>query len=508
MTYRLSRWLFLRLLALVYLVAFVSLWVQIDGLIGSGGILPLGDYLGPLHERLASEAYRLLPTLTWFSSSDAFLHVLCACGVGLSLLLIVGVAPTPVLLALWAVYLSLQLAGQVFLSFQWDILLLESGFCAVFFAPAEWRPRLPWNATAPSRAGRWLLWSLLVKLMVLSGAVKLICLDPTWWSLTALDYHYFTQPLPLRTSWYAHHLPGWFQKLSVLVMFAVEIGVPFLIWGPRRLRLAACAALIGFQLLIAATGNYGFFNLLTTVLCVPLLDDAFLGRFLPAGRRGGGPARKKGWRRLPGRVVRLALVGCLLLLSGLSFVREVVRTEPRSGIDGPFGLALDLGRSHVLSWGEPLLRAVDPFNTVNGYGLFRGMTTTRPEIVIEHSADGRSWQEYEFRYKAGDVTRPPRRAAPHMPRLDWQMWFAALNPQGNFVWLERLVLRLLEGAPAVQALLERVPPGSPPPAYVRLVLYSYEFSEPAERKAGGAWWRRQRQGELTRPLSLEQLRRD
>lgn len=495
MTYRLSRWLFLRLLALVYLVAFVSLWVQIDGLIGSGGILPLGDYLSQIHERFGSEAYRLLPTLTWFSHSDGFLHALCASGVGLSLLLMVGVAPIPVLLALWAVYLSLQLSGQIFLGFQWDILLLESGFCAIFFAPAEWRPRLPWNTTGPSRAGRWLLWSLLFKLMVLSGAVKLISLDPTWWGLTALDYHYFTQPLPLRTSWYAHHLPAWFQKLSVLVMFVVEIGVPFLIWGPRRLRLAACAALVGFQVLIAATGNYGFFNLLTAVLCVPLLDDAFLERFLPAGCRGkrrGLP----GWWRAVGRVVRVAFVSCLLLLSGLSFLREVVRTAPRSGSGGP------------LIWGEPLLRAIDPFNTVNGYGLFRGMTTTRPEIVIEGSADGRSWQEYEFRYKAGDVTRSPRLAAPHMPRLDWQMWFAALNPQRNYGWLERLAVRLLEGAPQVEALLERVSAGDTPPRYLRLVRYTYEFSEPAERKADGAWWRRQRQGELTRPLSLDQFKGD
>jgi hypothetical protein len=288
-TYRLSRWLLLRLLGLVFLVAFVSLWVQVHGLVGSRGILPVGEFLERVHERLGSESYRMLPTLAWLSHSDAMLHGLCAGGVVLSGLLIAGVAPVPVVFAAWATYLSLQIAAQVFLGFQWDTLLLESAFCTLFYAPAGLRPRRPWAGPQPHPAGRWLLWLLLFKLMFLSGAVKLVSLDETWWSLTALEYHYFTTCLPLWTGWYAQHLPAWAQKLSVLGMFVVEIGVPFLIFSPRRLRIAAAFALVSLQAGIAATGNYGFFNLLSMVLCVPLLDDAFLARFVP--RRDDGVPR-------------------------------------------------------------------------------------------------------------------------------------------------------------------------------------------------------------------------
>jgi len=498
MSYVLSRWLFLRLLALVYLVAFVSLWTQIDGLIGSDGILPLGDYLAQLHERLGDEAYRLRPTLTWFGHSDAVLHALCAGGVLLSLALMVGLAPIPLLLALWAIYLSLQISGQVFLGFQWDILLTESGLAAVLYAPARWFSVLPRGDPRPQRVGRWLLWALLFKLMVLSGLVKLISLDESWWELTALDYHYFTTCLPIWTGWYAHHLPPWIDKLSVLLMFVVEIVTPFFFFGPRRLRIAACFAQLALQFAIAATGNYGFFNLLTIALCVTLLDDRFLSRALPERFRPRDAERHGGWLR----VASATLAAVAILLSSVSFVRELVRSEPPRGIDGFLGGVLDAGDRYVLGWGQPLLKWVDPFNSFNGYGLFRAMTTARPEIVIEASMDGRNWEEYGFRWKPGDVDRAPGLVAPHMPRLDWQMWFAALNPRRHQGWMEPLLIRLLEGAPAVEELFETVP--FSPPRYVRLVYYDYEFTDPGD---GDAWWRRERKGNLSGPLSLETFSR-
>ncbi len=505
-SYRHSGWLFLRLLGLVHLVAFVSLWVQLEGLVGAGGILPVGEFLERVHGRFGSESYGLLPTLSWISHSDAFLDGLCAVGAALSLLLLCDVAPIPVLALLWACYLSLQISGQTFLGFQWDILLLETGFTALFLAPGRIRPRLPWNEADPPRAGRWLVWLLLFKLMFLSGAVKLVCLDETWWGLTALDYHYFTQPLPLATSWYAHQLPAWFQRLSVLVMFAIELGAPLLIFGPRRLRHAACGALLFLQLAIAATGNYGFFNLLTAVLCLPLVDDDLAERLLPRRlrRRGGAAvAGTRRWLRWTGSGARATGAAAIALLSALTFVREIVRTEPPQGIDGPVGAALDAADRYVLSWGNTALGWIDPYNTVSGYGLFRAMTTARPEIVIEVSQDGRAWRELEFRWKPGDVRRRPALVAPHMPRLDWQMWFAALNPQRSYPWLERLLARLLEGAPAVEALLGEKPFASGPPRFVRLVAYDYEFTSAEERARTGAWWRRTRRGELTRALSRE-----
>jgi len=276
-TYFESRRWFIRSLGAIYLIAFVSLWLQVDGLIGEQGILPVGQHLQLAQEQLGGEAHFLLPTLCWFNSSDAFLHFLCAAGALVSVLLMAGLAPALLLALLFVLYLSLTVAGQTFLSFQWDILLLEAGFLAIFFAP--WRWRMSAAAEAPfSRAGFFLLKLLLFKLMLMSGVVKLTSGDGSWWNLTALDYHYWTQPLPTVIGWWSDQHPEWFKKFSVAFCVAVEIIGPFFLWAPRRLRHLAACLLVFLQIAIAATGNYCFFNLLTIALCLLLFDDAFLGR--------------------------------------------------------------------------------------------------------------------------------------------------------------------------------------------------------------------------------------
>jgi hypothetical protein len=493
------RWLFLRLLGSVFLIAFLSLWSQVDGLIGSDGILPAADYMAQIEARDDLPWWRV-PTLCRLSASDGFLHVLCAAGVVLSLALIVGAAQIPVLFLLWTVYLSLLVAGQAFLSFQWDILLLEVAFTSMLFAPTRLRPCWPASEGPVPRPGLWALRLLLFKLMVLSGVVKLIVLDETWWGLTALDYHYFTQPLPTWTSWYAHHLPGWFQKASVFLMFVIEIPVPFLMFFGRRMRLVVFVALVSLQLLIALTGNYTFFNLLTIVLCITLLDSR---------RPTSGPARAAGSRLRPrrlGRAVRAVLASFLLLVSGLTFLREMSRTVPPAGVDSTAGQMLKRADRALLRWGQPyILDWTGPFRTINGYGLFRGMTTARPEIVIEGSDDGRAWKEYEFKWKPGDPARAPGFVQPHQPRLDWQMWFAALNPRRAY-WLDGLIVRLLEGSPAVLDLLGPNPFPDASPRKVRLAYYRYEFTTPGERRRSGTWWTRRREGFLTRPLALDDFR--
>src|SRR5207247_395586 len=281
-TYLWARRWFLRMLGVIYLIAFVSLWVQVDGLIGSNGISPINQFLPAVHEQLGGRAYSLLPTLCWFNSSNAFLHFLCAGGVVSSLLLIAGVVPVVSLIALFVFYLSLTIAGQAFLSFQWDILLLETGFLAIFLAP--WQSWLKRGREPPvSRAALFLLTLLLFKLMVMSGVVKLTSGDDSWgwlnhsfhWSaLTSLDYHYWSQPLPTVFGWWADKSPEWFKHFSVAFCLGVEIIVPFFIWAPRRPRLIAAGLIIFLQLAIAVTGNYCFFNLLTIALCLLLIDDA------------------------------------------------------------------------------------------------------------------------------------------------------------------------------------------------------------------------------------------
>jgi predicted DCC family thiol-disulfide oxidoreductase YuxK len=482
-TYFKSRDLSVRSLGAIYLIAFVSLWLQIDGLIGEQGILPVGQYLQFRHEQLGSEAFYLLPTLCWFNSSDAFLHFLCGAGAIVSVLLMAGLAPVLSLTLLVILYLSLTIAGQTFLSFQWDILLLEVGFLAVFFAPWCWRMNA--NNPAPfSRIGMFLLKLLLFKFLFMSGVAKLTSHDESWWDLTALDYHYWTQPLPTVIGWWADQHPEWFKKFSVAFCLVVEIVAPFFIWAPRRLRHVAAGFLIALQIAIAATGNYCFFNLLTVALCLLLFDDALITRILKMRRADRVPNNS---HILPGpAIVVLVLtlpINAMFIFSAFKPEREWPR--PISTITG----------------------YIEPFRIVNGYGLFRVMTKSRPEIVIEGSADGNEWLPYEFKWKPGASDNAPRWVAPHQPRLDWQMWFAALGNYRQNPWFVSLLEHLLRNTPAVTRLLERNPFPETPPRYIRARLYEYRFTSWAEHRATGAWWKREESGEYVPAISLENFDR-
>ncbi|MGI8819662.1 MAG: lipase maturation factor family protein [Chthoniobacterales bacterium] len=480
-TYFITRDLFLRALGLVFLVAFVSLWVQVDGLIGSGGISPIGNYLAAAKAQAGAGAVFLLPTLCWLDASNYALHVLCGVGVALSLFLMAGLLPAISLAGLFVCYLSLTVAGQTFFSFQWDILLLETGFLAIFFAP--WRGLLrAEGARGSSRVGLFLLKLLLFKLMFMSGVVKLTSGDDSWWNLTALSYHYETQPLPTVLGWWAHQAPIWFEKVSTTFVLLVEIVAPLLIWTPRRLRLLAFGFLLALQVLILLTGNYAFFNLLTIVLCLLLLDDAQWPEWLRRWRqlrqenRGTSLAARQ-W-------ASVALMGLLLPLNAwLIFGAFRPEAMPPRLIGAVAGL-------------------IEPLRIANGYGLFRVMTKERPEIVLEGSRDGIDWRRYEFRWKPGALDQAPRWVAPHQPRLDWQMWFAALGTYRQNRWFVQLSARLLENAPDVLALLKTNPFPDAPPRFLRARLYRYRFTKRAERQAPGAWWAAEERGEYLPTISL------
>ncbi len=462
LSYSKVEWLFLRILAAIYFTAFVSLAVQEAGLAGSRGILPVGRFLDAARQALGPRAYWMIPNVFWMAHSDFILRATCWLGAALAAVLFFGFVERIALVCLYLLYLSWCAAGQDFLSFQWDMLLLEAGFLAVFLGSSKWMI--------------FLFRCLLFRLMFLSGAVKLMSHDAAWRNLNALSFHYMTQPLPTPVAWYMYQLPLGFQRFSTAAVLLVELVAPFFIFAPRPWRHTAAAFLVGLQCLIFVTGNYTFFNLLTIGLCVFLFDDARLARFrLPA-------------RRVRVKPAAVAIVAALVLFLSASELVEVFLGWSPQPIRSVLGLAA-------------------PYGIANTYGLFAVMTTSRPEIVVQGSSDGATWLDYQFPYKPGDLKKAPRWVAPYQPRLDWQMWFAALSGYRGALWFGNFMVRLLEGSPDVNALLAKNPFPAAPPKYVRALLFDYSFTDWAERRATGNWWKRQLRGSYLRAISLEDVRR-
>jgi predicted DCC family thiol-disulfide oxidoreductase YuxK len=468
--YRLTRRVFLSALGLVYLMAFLSLGVQIRGLMGERGILPVAEFLSAAREHFGETSFWRFPSLFWWITSDAALQGVCWAGAALSVLLVWGLAPVFLLLLLWFLYLSLFSVGHVFLGYQWDVLLLEVGFLAIFWAPWSFGPR-GYRNSDPSKMVVWLTRWLLFRLMFSSAWVKYFSGDPTWRDLSALEYHYQTQPLPTWIAYYLQQLPPWFQHASTVGMYFVEGVVPFFFFAPRRLRLAAAWITIGFQVFLLLSGNYGFFNWLGIALCFSLFDDAAWPRwmrrrfFSPKKIREGG--RSFGWPRWI--TAPLALLLVFLSMQNLIFRLKEVEARP---------------------WVQKIASFFAPYQLVGSYGLFAVMTKTRGEITVEGSRDGKEWKAYVFRYKPGDLKRRPRFVAPHQPRLDWQMWFAALAPFRTQIWFQVFLFRLLEGAPEVLALLQENPFPEGPPSFVRAKISDYEFTTWKEKQESGNWWKR------------------
>jgi len=502
----------LRALGVVYFAAFVSYLVQAQGLIGANGVLPFAEWMQMIRPQVEAAGYRHVPTLLWWWPSDAGLHAALWAGVVFSVLLAAGIAPLLSTAALWALYLSVTVVGRVFWGFQWDNLLLEAGLLAILAAPWRWRMR--WRAPdEPPRLAVFLFHWLVFRLMFLSGFVKLASRDAAWWDLTALTYHYWTQPLPVWTAWYANLLPVWAHKLCCLAMFGIELGLPFLIFLGGRARAFAAAGFVGLMLLIAATGNYTFFNLLTAVLCLWLVRDerwAALRTFVAARmplRQGGGVQVGRGHTRSA-----TASTGSAAAHAGDGGMAHGWRRVAQWWVWAPglvvalLSLALFVGALRLpVRWPAAVGRLADaaaPFRSVNNYGLFAVMTTSRPEIVLEGTWDGQRWFEYEFRWKPGDISLRPRLVAPHQPRLDWQMWFAALGTREGNPWLMNLMVRLLQNEPDALALLAFNPFEQKPPYQVRAVRYSYRFTTRAERAALGTWWVREFKDLYCPPIQL------
>jgi lipase maturation factor 1 len=519
------RWIFLRALALIYFSAFYSLLFQIKGLIGPHGILPAQEYLAAVAEELGRLRFWFAPSLFWISSTNTALMAVTWIGLIASVVAFFNLWPRVSLFICWICFLSFVGASSTFSSYQSDGMLLEAGFIALFFAPQGLLPG--WGTShPPSRASLWLLLWEWFRIYFESGMVKLASGDPQWRNFTAMDDYYQNGPLPTWIGWYASHLPHSFHAFTVGATLALELGIVFMLFFPRRVRMICFFIVTPWQIGVILTANYTFLNYLVLALGFLLLDDKFLRRLIPARFRPAEPEPESEAARTEDLPLSILSTGDAdvatadLATADLGSREElpkmpdgealepsvVARKSVASRIWNAAGLTL---AAVLLTWiaydttiqmiAIPLGRLprprlpvaiLDPFRIANQYGLFAVMTRGRYEIEFQGSNDGQHWTEYPFRYKPQALNEAPRIYAPYQPRFDWNLWFASLGDwrENNIVPLTEM--RLLENSPDVQALFRNNPFGSVPPRYVRAVLWQYWFTSREEKRQTGNWWRR------------------
>lgn len=467
-SYSIAIHLFTRLLGAIYVIAYIPFLFQIRGLIGKEGILPISLSLPYIKSRLGNRCYTQYPTLMWLNSSDTALYLLVWCGIVLGGLLMLGIYPAFVLLLLYLVHLSLTHAGQEFLGFGWETFLMEVTVALTLTL-----------ATEPYNLFGWIALNfLLLRFHIQAGVSKIFSQDKSWRNLSALSYHYFTQPLPNTTAWYFHKLPLWFHKLSALLMFYVELIVPLFIFSPPEIRLFVFTQLFGLQFFIWLTGNLSYLNHLTAVCCVILLHNRFLEPLL-----------------------------------GHTFVSQTI--EPSSllwsGLITLLSLCF-LGLQIINLWNTffhhpklyRILQWFFPYHISYPHGIFAVMTTKRYEIIIEGKGENEEWKEYHFFYKPGALDWRPRRIAPYQPRVDWQAWFLPFYSFSDRIWFQQFLIKLLQGSPPVLKLLKHNPFPDKPPLLVRALIYDYEFTSFEERAKTGNWWKRQLIGQYAAPVLLNE----
>jgi lipase maturation factor 1 len=476
------RWLFLRALGVIYFSAFFSLIFQIRGLIGPAGILPADHYLHAVAQSLGYwQRFWYAPTLLWWSSGSTMLGAVCWVGMIASLLLILNFWPRGMLLLCFVCFLSFVSAAQDFSSYQSDGMLLEAGFISLFYAPPGFRRRLGKMHPA-SRASLFLLQWEWFRIYFESGVVKILSGDPQWHHFTAMDEYYQNGPLPTWIGWYVQHLPHWFHAATAYATLAMELGLIWMLFLPRRWRLVCFFIVTPWQIGVILTANYTFLNYLVLAMGVLLLDDCFVLGFL-----------SERWKtrlvihlsdpttiepdslrtRLGLRMLKLAAGALLLIWIFYATTAELVWMFVR----------VPLPTSPVT--------ALEPFRIANQYGLFAVMTRGRYEIEFQGSADGHNWVAYQFRYKPQELDQPPRIYAPYQPRFDWNLWFASLGSWREYPIVPNTEVRMLSNEKDVLSLFAGNPFPHEPPRQIRAVLWQYWFTTMTEKRSTGMWWRRQ-----------------
>ena len=485
-----ARWLFLRALGLIFFSAFYSFLRQVQGLIGTDGLLPADQYLEAVRQVMGASRYWYVPTLLWLKSDSHSLLLLSWVGLAASVLLVLNLWPRGTIFVCLAIYLSFISALQTFSSYQSDGMLLSAGFISLFLAPPGFRPK--WGERHPaSRGSLFLLLAVWFTIYFESGIAKIASGDPEWRNLTAMDDYYQNGPLPTWIGWYAHHLPHWFHVGTAALTLALELALVWMAVLPRRFRIVLFWLVTPLQIGIIITSNYAFLNYLVLALGILLLDDDYLAVLLPRRlrvRARSGPDKESissaAANRIPGN--RWAAARRAFSSSSFwagAFLQAWVF----------YVIAVQLVWMIVPRFPLPTspVSALEPFRIANQYGLFAVMTRGRYEIEFQGSNDGgRTWTAYPFRYKPQDPRAAPGIYAPYQPRFDWNLWFASLDnwQQNRFViYAEE---RLLMGSPSVLELFAGNPFLNAPPTQVRAVVWQYWFSDRAERQEG-LWWRRE-----------------
>ena len=484
------RWIFLRTLGCIYLSAFFSLVFQIRGLIGPEGILPANEYLRAVAQSLGySRGLWFAPTLLWLSSGPHMLTALCWVGIAASLLLALNVWPRGMLLICFVSFLSFVSAAQDFSGYQSDGMLLEAGFIALFFSPPGIRPGTG-AASPPSRASLFLLQWEWFRIYFESGVAKIIGGDPEWRNFKAMDEYYQNGPLPTWIGWYMQHLPHWFHASTVLATLALELVLVWMLFLPRRWRIACFFIVTPWQLGVILSANYTFLNYLVLILGFLLLDDRFLMQLLPeqwktktgassaadiTTRNGPGQTKLQGWIggiRQQLRMLKLSMTA--VLLSWIFYATTAQLIWMFSPLPLP----------------TTPVAVLEPFRVANRYGLFGVMTRGRYEIEFQGSEDGKNWTPYPFRHKPQELRARPGIYAPYQPRFDWNLWFASLGAWRDYPIVTNTEVRLLSNDKDVLNLFAENPFPHEPPRRIRAVIWQYWFTTMSEKRTQGVWWRR------------------
>jgi lipase maturation factor 1 len=480
------RWVFLRALGLIYFSAFFSLVFQVRGLIGPTGILPAESYLAEVAKALGHwQRIWYAPTILWFSAGSWMLLAICCFGLAASLLLVINFWPRLMLAICFACFLSFVAAAQDFSGYQSDGMLLEAGFIALFFAPRGLRPGLGQDHPPPWAALLLLQWEWF-RIYFQSGAVKLLSGDPEWRNFTAMDEYYQNGPLPTWIGWYTQHLPHWFHAGTVYATLAMELGLVWMLFLPRRWRIVLFFIVTPWQIGVILTANYAFLNYLVLAMGVLLLDDEFLRavsrarfprltRYFRKSVPAPSPAVTNSGRF--GRIRHLLAVS----VSAVVLIWILYATTTEMILMFARGLGLPIG---------PII-ALEPFRIANQYGLFAVMTRGRYEIEFQGSSDGQNWIAYPFRFKPQALDKAPRIYAPYQPRFDWNLWFASLGQWREYPIVPNTAARLLANDKGVLRLFASNPFPNGPPKQVRIVLWQYWFTGMAEKRRSGLWWRRE-----------------